>query len=198
MPPSDNIFVSDYLTKSAEALRDYSADAAQILLLESMAATVTKSILGGGKLLIAGNGGSAADAQHLAAEFTGRMLYDRPPLAALALHVDTSALTGVGNDYGFAHVFERQVLALGRPGDVVLGLSTSGRSENVLRALSAGRAMGLITMGFTGASGGAMAAEADLLLQVPSDVTPVIQQVYMVAGHLLCALVERAIHPVAG
>ncbi len=188
-------FVVDYLAQSIEALRLYTTDAGQLALLGQMADEVTQAVRNGGKLLIAGNGGSAGDAQHIAAEFTGRMLYDRAPLAAVALHADTSALTAIGNDYGFVHVFERQVQALARPGDVVLGLSTSGRSDNVLRALAAGRAMGLATMGFTGASGGTMAAHADLLLRAPSELTPVIQQIHMVAGHLLCALVERAIYP---
>jgi len=197
MLSADQDFVADYLAQSAEALRCYATDAGQMALLDRMADAVTQAIRSGGKLLIAGNGGSAGDAQHIAAEFTGRMLYDRAPLAAIALHVDTSALTAIGNDYGFVHVFERQVQALARPGDLVLGLSTSGRSDNVLRALAAGRAMGLVTMGFTGASGGMMAAHTDLLLRAPSTLTPVIQQVHMVAGHLLCALVERAIYPKA-
>ncbi len=190
-------FIEGYLVQSAEALQHYAADPDQMTLLEQMAHQVTAAIRGGGKFLIAGNGGSAGDAQHMAAEFTGRMLYDRAPLPAMALHVDTSALTAVGNDYGFVHVFERQVQALGRPGDVILGLSTSGRSDNVLRALAAGRALGLATMGFTGESGGLMAAQTDLLLRAPSNFTPVIQQIHMVAGHLLCALVERAIYPKA-
>ena len=197
MLAANHDFVADYLAQSMEALRLYTTDAGQSALLGQMADGVTRAIRSGGKLLIAGNGGSAGDAQHIAAEFTGRMLYDRAPLAAVALHVDTSALTAIGNDYGFVHVFERQVQALARPGDVVLGLSTSGRSDNVLRALAAGRAMGLATMGFTGASGGMMAAHADLLLRAPSELTPVIQQIHMVAGHLLCALVERAIYPQA-
>jgi len=197
MLAANHDFVVDYLAQSIEALRLYTTDAGQLALLGQMADGVTQAVRNGGKLLIAGNGGSAGDAQHIAAEFTGRMLYDRAPLAAVALHADTSALTAIGNDYGFVHVFERQVQALARPGDVVLGLSTSGRSDNVLRALAAGRAMGLATMGFTGASGGMMAAHADLLLRAPSELTPVIQQIHMVAGHLLCALVERAIYPQA-
>jgi len=188
-------FIADYLIQSTGALRLYAADQDQMTLLKRMADTVTATMRVGGKLLIAGNGGSAGDAQHIAAEFTGRMLYDRAPLSAMALHVDTSALTAVGNDYGFAHVFERQVQALGRPGDVILGLSTSGRSDNVLRALAAGRALGMVTMGFTGESGGLMASQTDLLLRAPSNFTPIIQQIHMVAGHLLCALVERAIYP---
>ncbi len=195
MLAADQDFLADYLVQSTEALRRYVADISQQALLGQMADAVTQAIRNGGKLLIAGNGGSAGDAQHIAAEFTGRMLYDRAPLAAIALHVDTSALTAIGNDYGFVHVFERQVQALARPGDVVLGLSTSGRSENVLRALAAGRAIGLVTLGFTGAEGGMMAAHADLLLRAPSDLTPIIQQIHMIAGHLLCALVERSIHP---
>jgi len=195
MLAADHDFVADYLAQSTEALRRYTSDAGQMLLLDRMADAVIQSMRGGGKLMIAGNGGSAGDAQHIAAEFTGRMLYDRAPLAAIALHVDTSALTAIGNDYGFVHVFERQVQALARPGDVILGISTSGRSGNVLRALAAGRAMGLVTMGFTGSGGGEMAEHADLLLLAPSSLTPIIQQIHMVAGHLLCALVERAVYP---
>ena len=195
MLAADHDFVAEYLARSMEALQLYTSDDGQMALLEHMADTVTRAMRSGGKLLIAGNGGSAGDAQHIAAEFTGRMLYDRAPLAAIALHVDTSALTAIGNDYGFVHVFERQVQALARPGDVILGLSTSGRSDNVIRALAAGRALGLVTMGFTGSGGGMMAAHTDLLLRAPSSLTPIIQQIHMVAGHLLCALVERAIYP---
>lgn len=195
MLAADHDFVAEYLARSTEALRLYTSDQGQMALLEQMADTVTRAVRDGGKLLIAGNGGSAGDAQHIAAEFTGRMLYDRAPLAAIALHVDTSALTAIGNDYGFIHVFERQVQALARPGDVILGLSTSGQSDNVIRALAAGRAMGLVTMGFTGSNSGMMSAHTDLLLRAPSSLTPIIQQIHMVAGHLLCALVERAIHP---
>ena len=197
MLATDHEFVADYLTQSSEALRRFASDADLLAVLDRMAEVVAQAVRSGGKLLIAGNGGSAADAQHLAAEFTGRMLYDRAPIAALAVHADASALTAIGNDYGFAQVFVRQVQALGRPGDVLLGLSTSGRSENVLRALAAGRTMGLTTLGFTGSGGGTMADHADLLLRAPSDFMAVVQQVHMVAGHLLCALVERAIHPKA-
>lgn len=195
MLAADQDFVADYLRQSAEALQLYTGDVAQRALLAEMAGSVTSVLRAGGKLMLAGNGGSAADAQHIATEFTGRMLYDRGPLAAIALHTDSSALTAIGNDYGFAQVFERQVRAIGRPGDVLLGLSTSGRSENVLRALAAGRAMGMTTIGFTNSGGGNMAAHSDLLLRAPSELTPIVQQIHIVAGHLLCALVERAIHP---
>lgn len=187
--------MADYLAQSVQAAQQFSSDEGQLDILARMADRIVCAIRNGGKLLIAGNGGSAGDAQHIAAEFTGRMLYDRAPLAALALHVDSSALTAIGNDYGFDHVFARQVQALGRPGDVLLAISTSGRSGNILRALDAARCLDMITLGFSGASGGAMTERADLLLQAPSGFTPVIQQIHMIAGHLICALVERAIYP---
>lgn len=191
----DQDFVADYLRQSAAALEAFRSDPLQTGLLAEMTALVVASMQAGGRLLIAGNGGSAGDAQHLAGEFTGRMLYDRPPLPAVALHCDTSALTAIGNDYGFDHIYERQVRALGRPGDVVWCLSTSGNSANVLRALEAGRAGGMRTLGFTGAGGGGMVGLCDLLLRAPSTLTPVVQQIHMIAGHVLCALVERMLFP---
>ena len=190
-------FIAGYLAQSIEALQTFAADQAQTALLDNMAALVATAMRAGGKLLIAGNGGSAGDAQHIAAEFTGRMLYDRDPLPAIALTTDTSALTAIGNDYGFEHVFERQVIGLGRRGDVFLGLSTSGTSPSILRAFGAARAINMTTIGFTGARGGALVADADLLLRAPSAFTPVIQQVHLVAGHVLCCLVERAMFPKA-
>ena len=195
MQTADHEFVAGYLRQSCEALNAYAQDPAQVTVLDRMADAVTTCFRSGGKLMIAGNGGSAGDAQHIAGEFTGRMLYDRAPLPAVALHADTSALTAIGNDYGFVHVFERQVQALGRPGDVLLALSTSGNSANVLRAMDAARGLGLHVHAFTGSDARGMASRADLLMQVPSALTPVIQQVYMVAGHLLCSLVERAMFP---
>ncbi|MBE7212137.1 MAG: SIS domain-containing protein, partial [Gluconacetobacter diazotrophicus] len=127
--------MSDYLDRSARAMADFAADPAVRERLHAMADRITHSIGAGGKLLVCGNGGSAADAQHIAGEFISRLMYDRRPLPAVALTTDTSALTATANDYGFEHVFSRQVQALGRPGDVLLGISTSGRSPNVLRAL---------------------------------------------------------------
>jgi D-sedoheptulose 7-phosphate isomerase len=188
-------FLQDYLDQSAGAVDAFRSDQAYAGLLTSMTEALVTSLRHGGKLLIAGNGGSAGDAQHLAGEFSGRMLYDRPPLPAVALHCDTSALTAIGNDYGFEQIYERQVLALGRPGDVFWALSTSGNSSNVVRALRAARPQKVVTIGFTGAGGGEMAGLCDMLLKAPSTFTPVIQQVHMVAGHILCALVERAIFP---
>jgi D-sedoheptulose 7-phosphate isomerase len=147
------------------------------------------------KVLFCGNGGSAADAQHLAAEFSGRFYYDRDPLFAEALHVNTSYLTAVGNDYSFAAIYERIVRAKGRAGDILFGISTSGNSENIVRAMRTARELGMITIGMTGASGGQLAGESDILLNVPSSDTPRIQEVHILLGHIICELVEAAIFP---
>ena len=197
MLAADQDFVTDYLKRSADALQAYAADTAQAELLGRMTNCVVTAMRAGGRLLIAGNGGSAGDAQHIAGEFTGRMLYDRDPLPAIALTTDTSALTAIGNDYGFEKVFERQILGLGRPSDVFMGISTSGNSPNILRALDAAKARGMRSMGFTGQGGGAMAEKIELLLCAPSTFTPVVQQIHMVAAHMLCSLVERTMFPKA-
>jgi D-sedoheptulose 7-phosphate isomerase len=147
----------------------------------------------GNKLLIAGNGGSAADAQHIAAEFVSRFNFDRPGLPALALTTDTSILTAVGNDYGYDQLFRRQLEANGQPGDVFLGISTSGNSPNILMALEAARLKGITTFGLTGQSGGKMRALCDHCLCVPSGDTPRIQEAHIVIGHTLCAMVELAL-----
>ncbi|HKY86351.1 MAG TPA: D-sedoheptulose 7-phosphate isomerase [Pseudorhodoplanes sp.] len=152
---------------------------------------IAKCFRDGGKLLLAGNGGSAADAQHIAAEFVVRYTFDRAPLPAIALTTDTSALTAAGNDYGYEHVFERQVRALGRAGDVFIGYTTSGKSANVLAALKAAREMGVITVGFTGTKGAGMKSLCDLVLIAPSAVTAQIQQIHITAGHAICGIVER-------
>jgi D-sedoheptulose 7-phosphate isomerase len=149
----------------------------------------------GGKVMIFGNGGSAADAQHLAAEFVNRFQVERTPLAALALTTDTSILTSIGNDYDFREVFAKQIMALGRPGDVAWGLSTSGSSANVVQALIVARARGLKTLALTGGDGGPVAAQADLALIVPSPVTPRVQEVHITIGHLLCDLVDYLLFP---
>jgi D-sedoheptulose 7-phosphate isomerase len=152
--------------------------------------TVTRAFRAGGKVLIAGNGGSAADAQHIAGEFLSRLNFDRNPLPAIALTTDTSVLTAVGNDYGFDRVFERQVRGLGQPGDVFIAISTSGRSPNIIAALQAAREKGLTSVGFTGSGSRAMAAFCDICLCAPSNETPQIQQVHIVAAHVICGLVE--------
>lgn len=148
----------------------------------------------GNKLLIFGNGGSAADAQHIAAEFVNRFRIDRPPLAAIALTTDTSILTSIGNDDSFEALFARQVRALGKKGDVAMGISTSGNSPNVLTAMEAAGEIGLNTMGFTG-RGGRLADLADVALPVASDVTARIQETHIIFGHILCDLVDRLLFP---
>ena len=144
----------------------------------------------GGKILLAGNGGSAADAQHIAGELVSRFLFDRPGLSAVALTTDTSTMTAIGNDYGYDYLFARQVEALGRSGDIFIAYSTSGSSPNILRALKAARQLGLKTIGMTGNRKGAMNEWCDYLFEVPSSDTPRIQEGHLVLGHLLCGLIE--------
>jgi len=145
------------------------------------------------KLILFGNGGSAADAQHIAAEFVGRFAFNRAALPALALNVNTSCVTAIGNDYGFDQVFSRQIEALGREGDVAIGISTSGNSANVLQAVSVAKQMGLHTVGFNGAGGGKLKAAVDHCICVPSNETPRIQECHILIGHIISELVERAI-----
>jgi D-sedoheptulose 7-phosphate isomerase len=182
--------VLDYLIQSRNLLQ---AAIDEPEFAETVAAIADRAIAvlhGGGKILLAGNGGSAGDAQHLAGEFLCRFNFDRAPLAAIALTTDSSVLTAIGNDYGYEQVFERQVLGLGRPGDMLIAISTSGRSPNIIRAIEAARRIGLVTVGFTGIGGGDMAAKCDLCLRVPSDATPLVQQLHLIAGHVLCGVVE--------
>jgi D-sedoheptulose 7-phosphate isomerase len=149
------------------------------------------SLAAGGQLLIAGNGGSAADAQHIAAELTGRFLLERRPFRALALHANTSSLTAVGNDYGYEHVFARELTAHARPGDVLLAISTSGNSPNILRAIEAARQCKVVVIGLTGETGGQMRAACDLCLCVPSKSTPRMQEMHITIGHTICELLEE-------
>ena len=146
---------------------------------------------GGGKLMFCGNGGSAADAQHLASELTGRFINDRRPLAGLALSTDSSALTCIGNDYSFDEVFARQVSGLGRAGDGLVAISTSGNSRNVLRAVAAAREAGVFTLGLLGRDGGALRTACDAAIVVPHAVTARIQEAHILVGHTLCGLIER-------
>ena len=154
-------------------------------------ALVTSSLRAKKKLMICGNGGSAADAQHLAAEFTGRFIKDRIPMAAIALTTDSSALTCISNDYSYREVFSRQLLALGQAGDCLLAISTSGNSKNVLLALKKAKELGMKTVAFTGYGGGVMAEFADFLIAIPSKDTPRIQEVHILVGHIICQLVEE-------
>ncbi len=157
----------------------------------AIAAAIINALRSGNKILLIGNGGSAADAQHIAAEIIGRYKQDRPAYAALALTTDTSALTAISNDYGFEQVFARQVEGLGARGDVLLALSTSGRSPNILAALRTARERGLVTIGFTGSTGEALGALCDHLLVSPSDDTPVVQQIHLSVAHGICDAIEQ-------
>ncbi|CAK0780589.1 D-sedoheptulose 7-phosphate isomerase [Gammaproteobacteria bacterium] len=170
------------------------ADGALLVQLQAVATQMVAAYRAGGKVLLAGNGGSAADAQHIAAELVGRFYFDRPALAALALTTNTSILTAVGNDYGYEALFARQVEAHGRQGDLFIGITTSGRSPNILAALTEARRLGMITVGLTGANGQAMAPLCDHFLAVPSADTPRIQEGHILIGHILCALVESAMY----
>lgn len=158
--------------------------------LDEVAVKIADSLSAGGKLLLCGNGGSAADCQHLAAEFTGRFIHDRKPLAALSLTTDTSALTCISNDYSFDEVFSRQILALGRSGDCLLIISTSGNSENVIRAVVAAKALNILTIGFLGKSGGRLMSLCDIPVVVPSETTARIQEAHIFFSHIVCELVE--------
>ena len=187
--------IQDYLVRSRDTLQAAIDDAEFVAAIRDIAEVTANAIGNGCKLLLAGNGGSAADAQHLAGEMLSRLNYDRAPAAALALTTDTSVLTAIGNDYGYDRLFERQILGLGRAGDVFIAISTSGRSPNILRALEAARQRRIITVGFTGRTGGEMPLRCDLCLRAPSDSTPLIQQVHITAGHIICGLVEERLFP---
>lgn len=191
--------LADRVRAEIDAARDVlaamSADEELQRTVARVAAACVQALRAGGKVLFCGNGGSAADAQHLAGEFVSRFNFDRHPLGAVALTTDTSVLTAIGNDYGYERLFERQVLGVGRPGDVLVGISTSGRSPNILRALEAGRRIGLVTVGFTGNQREAIEQHADIVVRIPSRSTPKIQEGHIVVGHALCALVESMMFP---
>ena len=191
----DSAWMAEYVGKSLRAMESFAADAAAQAVLRDMTSAIVAALRAGGKLMTAGNGGSAGDAQHIAGEFIVRLMYDRAPLAAIALTTDGSVMTAAGNDYGFERGFERQVRALGRKGDVLLAISTSGNSPNILHALEAARAAGVVTLGFSAGTGGAMAASCDHLFLAPTAETALAQQIHITAAHIVCALVERAMFP---
>ena len=159
--------------------------------IAAVAERLVDVLRGGGTIFFCGNGGSAGDAQHLAAELAGRYRFDRRPLAALALTANTSTLTAIGNDYGYARIFARQLAGVGRPGDALIGISTSGNSENVVEAFLQAKAAGILTVGLVGDPGGRMAALADLAVKVPSGSTPRIQEAHIAIGHILCGILEQ-------
>ena len=187
--------VAEAIGVTARLLAAMRQDAALCEATAQAASRVVHSLRAGGKLMVCGNGGSAADAQHWAGELVSRFHYDRPGLPAIALTTDSAILAAIGNDYGYERLFARQVEALGKAGDVLFAISTSGRSPNILAALKAARERQIVTVGFTGASGGAMRELCDLCLRVPSDSTPRIQEGHEVLGHAICAMVEAAIFP---
>ena len=186
-----NDLVLDRIQRSIEVKQALLKDASFREQVARAALEIVKSLRAGGKILFFGNGGSAADAQHLAAEFTGRYLKERRALPALALHGNSSAVTAIGNDYGFDLVFARQMEAFGREGDVAVGISTSGNSRNVLRALEVAKAKGIFTVALTGGSGGLMKKLADCTLCIPSEETPRIQECHILTGHIICEIAEE-------
>lgn len=184
-----------------EQIRNYFAEHNKVMAqvvanllpaLEEVSLRIIQCLASGHKLLVMGNGGSAADAQHLAAELVGRFVTERQALPAIALTTDSSILTAVGNDYGFDEIFQRQVQALARPGDVVLGISTSGNSSNVLRGIVAARESGCVSVGLLGCDGGKIAPMVDLALTVPSKITAHVQETHIVMIHVLCLLIDEA------
>jgi D-sedoheptulose 7-phosphate isomerase len=188
MPQNAVARILEHAAAGADLRRNFFTEQADYIA--AIALRMAAVLAGGNKLLFCGNGGSAADCQHLAAEFVNRFLMDRPPLPAIALSTDSSILTAVGNDFGFEKIFAKQVLALGNPGDMLVAVSTSGNSGNILLALDAARERSMVSLGLTGGSGGKMACKCDLLLTVPDERTPLIQEVHITAGHLLCGLTD--------
>lgn len=186
-------YITGEIARSAAVVSALAGDARLQAVVEAAARACAASLRGGGKVLLAGNGGSAAEAQHFAAELVSRFALEREALPAQALSTDTSILTAIGNDYGYEHLFARQVRAHGRQGDVFIGLSTSGTSANVLRAFDEARARGMVCIGFTGNRGGPMQALCDHLIDVPAADTPRIQEAHLLLGHILCGLIERAL-----
>lgn len=182
-----------YLQALEEHRRLFEGLASLLPVVDRIGARLGQAVKAGAKLMFCGNGGSAADCQHLAAELTGRLVDDRRPLAGLALSTDSSALSCIANDYGFEHVFERQVRALGRSGDVLILISTSGKSPNLLRAAEAARPLGVVTIGLLGRDGGPLKALCDDTLVIPSGTTARIQEAHIFIGHHWCGMVERAL-----
>jgi D-sedoheptulose 7-phosphate isomerase len=192
MERSEVGIIREQLAEGMIVLDAVARDNALHEILAQAANTAASALKDGRKLMIAGNGGSAADAQHLAAEFVSRLVEDRPAMRAVALTTDSSALTAIGNDYGFERVFARQIEALGQAGDVFMGISTSGKSPNVIRALELCRATGITTIGLTGRTGGKMPPLCDYCIRIPSEVTMHIQEAHLALEHIFCMLVERA------
>ena len=188
-------FIKNYIEKSIETKRNILENENILSKIRDVSLVIVDSLKNGGKVLICGNGGSAADSQHIAAELVGRLSFDRPGLPAMALTVDSSILTAVGNDYGYEMVFSRQVQACAQKGDVLIGISTSGNSKNVVNAILEAKEKGVFTVGFTGEKDGLISANADITIKIPSSETPIIQESHIMAGHIICAMVEKMMFP---
>lgn len=188
-------FIQNEFGKAQENLRRMSEDPALRQQIVDAVNLCVDAYRNGKKIMFAGNGGSAADAQHWAGELVSRFYYDRPGLPAIALTTDTSILTAIGNDYGYDYTFARQIEALGQQGDVFVAISTSGNSPNIVRAVDAARERGVKVIGFTGMGGGKVAPLSDICFRIPSNETPRIQEGHEFVGHLLCALIESEMHP---
>ena len=187
--------IAQAITESIATKQHILEDERLIEVIANASKTCIEAFTNGNKVLFCGNGGSAADAQHLAAEFSGRFYYDRPPLPSEALHVNTSFLTAVANDYSFEEVYSRILQGIGNKGDILIAISTSGNSKNIIKALETAREIGLITIGMTGETGGKMKPLCDFLINVPSNDTPRIQESHIMIGHIICENVESSIFP---
>jgi D-sedoheptulose 7-phosphate isomerase len=198
MTPMHPDFIRHELTKTASVIEAMLVDAHLLATIEAVGRAGATAIQSGGKVMFCGNGGSAADSQHLAAELVGKLVLDRNAMAGLALTVDSSALTAIGNDFGYEHVFGRQVQGLGRAGDVLIGLSTSGRSKNVVNAMKVARENSILTVAMTGPDRGPIAELADHWIAVPHPDTQKIQEGHIMIGHIFCALIEQHVHGRSG
>jgi D-sedoheptulose 7-phosphate isomerase len=187
--------IRDLISKSIEVKHQLLANEQLLDQVQQAIEVITTAFKNGNKVLFCGNGGSAADAQHLAAEFSGRFYKDRPSLPAEALHCNTSYLTAVANDYSYEVIYARLIEGMGLKGDVLVGFSTSGNSANIVKAFEAAKSKGMLTVGFTGATGGVMKEQSDVLLNVPSYDTPRIQESHILLGHIICQVVEENVFP---
>ncbi|MCL9668598.1 D-sedoheptulose 7-phosphate isomerase [Rosenbergiella epipactidis] len=187
-------YIKNYIQSSIEVKQKVLSDAALLSTVEMVVDKCTQALKSGNKIILAGNGGSAADAQHIAAEFVSRFFYDRPGLPAMALTTDTSIITAIGNDYGYDKLFSRQIQALGNPGDVFIGITTSGNSVNIINAIEEANSKGLLTIGLCGNKGKILDL-ANVCMAIPNSITPYIQECHIMLGHIICAMIERNIFP---
>ena len=186
-------YIRNHIRESNRVKNELLVDELLLETIREISLSIVDAYENGNKVLIAGNGGSAADAQHIAGELVSRFYFDRPGLASIALTTDTSILTAIGNDYGYEKIFSRQIEANGAKGDIFIGISTSGNSKNIIEALKISRSIGVTTVGLTGTSGGLMTDLCDYCIKVPSSETPRIQESHILIGHIICAIVERVI-----